>query len=85
MYKSLCVKGLKEKHFAFSLVFRSLYIILLILDLSWDLEENLNRRLIFILHNLGETSVIQWMSFKEGNFNSHCAGYGQDTIFVKDR
>ena len=44
-----------------------------ILDLSLGLEENLHRRLIFVLHNLGETSVIQWMSFKEDNFNSHCA------------
>ena len=63
----------------------SLNVILLILDLSWGLEENLNRRLIFVLHNLGETSVIQWMSFTEGNFNSHCADYGQDKLFVNGR
>ena len=29
----------------------------------------------FVLHNPGETNGIKWMSFKEGNFNSHCASF----------
>ena len=33
---------------------------MLILDLSWGLKENLSRRLIFVLHNPGETSGIQF-------------------------
>ena len=48
---------------------------LLILNQSWGLEENLSRRLIFVLHNPGETSGIQSMNFNEGNFNSHCASF----------
>ena len=74
----LCLKGLKEKAFAFSLVFRSLNIFFVYFGSVLGSRRNLHRRLIFVLHNLGETSVIQWMSFEEGNFSSHC-----DTILVK--